>query len=572
MKKVDGEIRFNKLLITSFCFLAIVLGALQAWETRHSMNPDGISYLDMGDAYLRGDWDMAVNAYWSPLYSWLLGLAMLIFKPSPYWEFSVVHLVNFLIYLCALGCFHFFLLQLIQYHKYRSVEPSGGGYEKFPEWALIVFGYSMFIWTSLNLITISAVTPDMCVAAFVFLASGILLRIRRGSISRSLYSSLGFVLGVSYLAKAIMFPVSFLYILLSGIIAGNTGKAVPRMITALVVFLLVAGPFIWILSDSKGRLTFGDSGRLNYAWYVNSVTQWVHWQGEPPGSGEPEHPTRKIFDEPGVYEFGTPIGGMYPPWYDPSYWNEGVRVYFDLSKQLKVTKKIAGEYIDLLFKLQPGLIIACCFLYYMSRRRRLCIKDIAGEYSMIVPAIAVMIMYSLVHMEYRFLGAFILILWMGLFSGVRLPVSDRSGVLLSSVSVLLVLVILGGTSDAPMRKAYRYMKSNVLNNAPNVSWQVAEILNEMGMRAGDKVASVGWAGSNYWARLARVRIVAEVRQEDKRSFLKADRSVKSQIYRAIAGTGAKLLVIYEPEGLERYDFMEKWERIGETPFHVYFLQ
>jgi hypothetical protein len=31
------------------------------------MNPaDGISYLDIGDAYWRGDWHMAINAFWSP--------------------------------------------------------------------------------------------------------------------------------------------------------------------------------------------------------------------------------------------------------------------------------------------------------------------------------------------------------------------------------------------------------------------------------------------------------------------------------------------------------------------------
>jgi hypothetical protein len=31
---------------------------------------------DIGDAYVRGDWHSAVNAYWSPLYSWFLGLAL----------------------------------------------------------------------------------------------------------------------------------------------------------------------------------------------------------------------------------------------------------------------------------------------------------------------------------------------------------------------------------------------------------------------------------------------------------------------------------------------------------------
>jgi hypothetical protein len=30
------------------------------------MNPDGFCYLDMGDAYLQDDWNMAVNDLWPP--------------------------------------------------------------------------------------------------------------------------------------------------------------------------------------------------------------------------------------------------------------------------------------------------------------------------------------------------------------------------------------------------------------------------------------------------------------------------------------------------------------------------
>src|SRR5437763_13830751 len=85
--------------------LAIALGAVQAWATRFTMNPDGISYLDIGDAYWRGDWHMAINAYWSPLYSWLLGFCVEVLKPSAYCEYPIAHWVSFLIYVAAIGCF-----------------------------------------------------------------------------------------------------------------------------------------------------------------------------------------------------------------------------------------------------------------------------------------------------------------------------------------------------------------------------------------------------------------------------------------------------------------------------------
>jgi len=231
--KLPESTRIGQWTAVLFCSVAILLGAYQAWDTRHAMNADGISYLDMGDAYLRGDWDMAVNAYWSPLYSWLLGSAMLVFRPSAYWEFPLVHLVNFFIYLCTLACFHFFMMQLIHYQKYRLTIPSESGYEGYPEWVLMAFGYSLFIWSSLSLITVSIVTPDMCVAAFVFLASGILLRIRTGSTRWLTFIILGVVLGFSYLAKAIMFPMSFIFLLISLFLVGDFRKALPEHLSRL---------------------------------------------------------------------------------------------------------------------------------------------------------------------------------------------------------------------------------------------------------------------------------------------------------------------------------------------------
>ena len=55
--------------------LAIVLGLIQVDAYRFTLSSDDpISYLDIGDAYLRGDWNAALNSYWSPLYSWIVGL------------------------------------------------------------------------------------------------------------------------------------------------------------------------------------------------------------------------------------------------------------------------------------------------------------------------------------------------------------------------------------------------------------------------------------------------------------------------------------------------------------------
>src|SRR4051812_5934630 len=103
-------------------FPPILLGMAQAWIARFYMNNDGPSFIDIGDAYLRQDWPAAINGLYSPLYSWLLGIAMWVVKPTPYWEFPLVHLVNLLIYLCSFGCFYFFLSSLL--HLTRKQNPA----------------------------------------------------------------------------------------------------------------------------------------------------------------------------------------------------------------------------------------------------------------------------------------------------------------------------------------------------------------------------------------------------------------------------------------------------------------
>ena len=148
----------------------------------------------------------------------------------------------------------------------------------------------------------------------------------------------GAVLGLSYLAKAAMFPVSFVFLGTAVPVAGNIRRAAPRILLSLVSFLLVCGPFMFALSKSKGRVTFGEAGKINYAEFVNGVPFYMHWQGGPAGAGSPIHPTRKVQETPPVYEFAKPLSGSYPPSTDQSYWYDGVRPHFELKGQLNALR------------------------------------------------------------------------------------------------------------------------------------------------------------------------------------------------------------------------------------------
>ena len=75
-----------KTLKNPWIAVVLILGFIQVWVNRFYMAFDGVSYLDMANAYLRGDWHTAINGYWNPLYSWLLGIGFLVLRPSAYWD------------------------------------------------------------------------------------------------------------------------------------------------------------------------------------------------------------------------------------------------------------------------------------------------------------------------------------------------------------------------------------------------------------------------------------------------------------------------------------------------------
>ncbi len=275
--------------------VAVVSSFLQAWANRFAIDPDGVNYLDIAHAYFRGDWKIALNSYWSPLYSWVVGFVLHLFKPSLYWESTVLHLVNFAIFLLALRSFEFFLAALIRcQHATRS---SGDPRAPLPEWVWWALGYPLFLISTLVMVPLSLSTPDLCVAALVYLAAGIVLRIRAGDLRWRNFAVLGGVLGIAYLAKAVMFPLAFAFLAPAATAPGKLRRAVPRTLLALIVFLLIGGPLVLALSRATGRLTFGDSGRIAYEVFVSRVEQpWR--QGELTNAPGARHPLRRVLNAP----------------------------------------------------------------------------------------------------------------------------------------------------------------------------------------------------------------------------------------------------------------------------------
>jgi hypothetical protein len=548
----------NILLLASVAF-----GLVHAWVGRYSMNPDGVSYLDIGDALIRRDWAHAVNAYWSPLYGWMLGLVAGEVRPSPRWEFPLVHGVNCAIFLVALLCFRILMHEVIRFGHERAAPGEAGSETRVavPEWALILLGYSIFLWASLELVSLYDVSPDQAVLACVCLEAGMLFRLRRNPIFRN-FAFLGLLLGLGYWIKAILFPLGIVTVVLVYLWKWPSRTWRRGAMVSVLMFLGVSAPLVLALSAQKGRPTFGDSGKLNYAWAVSPRTFWRNWQGEIPESGTPAHPTRQLVQHPPAFEFADPVPGTYPPWTDPSYWNEGLQWHFRMRPQVEVLAANFVSEIRPLLRAQPGLVIAVIVLALLSGGAWF--AGLRELWLLIALPAAAFVVYLPVHVEDRFLGGFVVVLFLTLFAAVQLRPADQRSVGYVAIAVFITMAL--GTADVTLRYVTNHLA--IPGSGPNSTWPdvvAAEQLQKMGARPGDRVAVIGDGTGAYWARLAKLRIVAEVMGANHGSaqFWESPEETKERVYAAFAGAGASFAVASCPSRASN-----GWQAISGTDYCV----
>lgn len=540
--------------------VALGLGAGQAWATRFSMYPDGISYLDIGDAYWRGDWHNAINAYWSPFYSLVVGFFVNAIKPSPYWEYSLVHLVNFLIYVAALGCFESFLSTFMKQQKERGQELAADNEMGLPGWAWFVMGYSAFVISSLFLITISFISGDMIIAAIIYIAAALILKIRNRNASSTTFIWLGLALGVGYLAKTAMLLISVPFLVIAIAAQRNAGKSMKRAVIAVLAFVLTASPFVFLLSKAKGRLTFGDSGKINYEINVNTGQVFI------PQEKSATHPMRKIAGLADAYEYATPVSGTYPPWYDPSYWHEGIQARFDLVRQVRTLGLSTLECFWISCSLFQGAAIssAIFFLYLVAPDISGCIAYARGNWQLWIPAAAGIGLYALVVIEARYVAAFFCLLWMTAFSGVRLPISVGSVRLIKGAS-LTVAALTCVIAAVQIGRWYDNSEIARRHVATPICWKLADALRASGLRHGDKIAVISdWLfpaqEASYIARLARIQIIAQAPPAE----FWADAPTRMKLGTVFVNAGAKAILTYMPPKAEA-----GWERLPGTDYYLY---
>jgi hypothetical protein len=554
--------RWSRLTILICRIICIGFALVETWSQLRFINEDGISYLDMSDALITHNWHLLINPIWSPLYPFLIGMVTWFVRPTAQWETPIVHALNFVIFVGALASFEFLLRQVIKVLRRADASTS-----PLPVWAWQLLGYSLFAWSTIGMIWVPRmVTPDLCVAAFVYLDAGLLLSLRDGTNHLRTSLWLGLTLGLGYLAKAILFPMAFVFMAVAFFIIGDWKKALRPLAVTFLLFCAISAPLLISMSMRVGRPSYSEAGNMNYVWHVNGFNPYL---ASASASGPPtylKHPMTMLHRGPDVFGFREPIAYTYPPRQDMEYWSAGANAAINPRDQLRAI----GENLRVLFTdahIMPmwGLIAGGLILLRMSPNASWRFKGLRS-WPLLVPGLAGPCLYLLISVEPRYVAPFLVMVFLGFFPGILLQnpkdVAKRTAIstvlIATSVMVLTALLVVYHLAGFPR------------GENGEVYVQVGQSLNRAGVRPGEDVAIIGDSSDGCrWARVARVRIVAQILREDVANFWRVSSPrEKAEVYDAFARAGAKAVVAEETPPSGKF---ADWQRLGDTHYYVHFL-
>ncbi|WP_433969207.1 hypothetical protein [Tunturiibacter gelidiferens] len=321
---------------------------------------------------------------------------------------------------------------------------------------------------------------------------------------------LGVVLGLGFLSKAIFLTLSGIFFLVLLGFMGWRRSAAPLLRT-VGVFLLFVVPYGVGLSWAVGRPTLGEAGTLNYAFHVNHLKHWMGWQGGPKGLGSPVHPVQMLSTHPPVFAFGEPFHVTYSPQFNMVYWYEGYRPFFSFRNaaqavlvNLRTSKYVFQEIIPVAI-----VVVLCfCIAFWPRAGDRVGARPSLSQWFLYLPSLLGIFVLLLIHVEGRYVAGFLCVLAMAPFLRLdswRGPL--RSGV--RTVALLLLVMASVFNSAERLRGAVRLAVART-DMQSGGQWAVAQYLQGLGLKAGDRVASVS-PGNDMrctWAYASRVHVVA----------------------------------------------------------------
>src|SRR5206468_123448 len=103
-----------------------------------------------------------------------------------------------------------------------------------------------------------------------------------------------------------------------------------HLVRALTPALLLMAPLVIVQSVGQGRLSFGETGRLNYRWYVLGA---AHAPPTPNATVSSAPATLALASSPRTQLFRGDVAGTFPYWFDPSRFEPHEPIAFSMRAQ-----------------------------------------------------------------------------------------------------------------------------------------------------------------------------------------------------------------------------------------------
>ncbi len=598
----------QRRLLLVYCVLLVPVAWFAMRFDPYAVDGDAVAYMDLADLIGAHQWAGVVNAYWHPLYPAVLLLAQRLFHPSRLTELGACYKINFFIFLlqaAAVICFTTALWRLRESlasskeehlslqretgHPHAEVDKASTSYLLGMD-GLRLLGLALVVIASQRELTLGKVRPDgLLQALLLFAFSGMLAVCRVEPLRAQLgwAAGTGLAFGFAYLTKSFAFLVALLSIASLIFFQRRILRRglLPALLTGTVAFAcfgVVAGPYMAALSHQKHRLDFGDSGSLNYAWYVGG-TEKFHlepWMTGSFGSSDVHllHPERQLLASPGVYSYKAQPYGTLPPWFDASFFNERIVTHIRLRQLLPRDARNAVLVLRYLLNHPEAWILLGLLIWMGARLRgnRRSFQELAFAASPVFLGFAMWCIYGLVNVEERYVTAGYLLIILPLFAALRKKQTEASSSLpnMAAAAVALLALLAMGESG---RVAAEERRQESLRGY-HEGWQqtplleVARSLQQMGVRPGDEVACIGTIAcinDPYWMRAAGVRTLTEIFVNDDHLVEDLQRMPnRDEAYRVVKGEGARVLVgHFEPGYMEAAGTVASgWVRLGNTDY------
>jgi hypothetical protein len=343
---------------------------------------------------------------------------------------------------------------------------------------------------------------------------------------------------------------------------GGLRQGLRRGLVVLAGIAVLALPYAVTISADSGKVTFASSPELNRAWYVKGSPPFSNIPSEAPAAGL-DHRPRKLLGDPPTFVVDRPAGVTFGPWYDPTYWYAGTTATFDVGEQVRVVRHAGRDYLDTLGT-TSGLALALGFalLLLVSARRR-DLPHIAQHWRLVVPAVLGLAMYAAVHVESRFVGAFIATIAAASYALLPQPDGGRArivaGLAVAAVLAVGVGAIVGKPVDAA---AGGQADAEVARQIAIDNEAAATELRRLSLGDCRRLALIAPPHElvqTYFPRLARMSIVVGITRPPR------GWTVSPGLRAALSSARADLVVgRHVPAGARA-----TWMRLGSSDYYAY---